>query len=103
MTVYFTFVFGSLAGSGSDLTPISGFSLVFNGTTIIQSVTININRDMRLEINEQFLARLRAVVRDPDIRIAPAVAEITIIDDDSEFLTPKPLVYWLATHYYLCN
>ena len=86
-------MFVSLPGNGSDLTPISGFSLVFSGTTTILSVFININRDMRLETNEQFLARLRAVVPNPDIRIAPAVANITIIDDDSEFFTPKPLVY----------
>ena len=85
-------MFVSLPGNGSDLTPISGFRLVFSGTTTILSVTINIDRDMRLETNEQFLARLRAVVPNPDIRIAPAVANITIIDDDSEFFTLKPFV-----------
>ena len=47
-------------------------------------VTIGIIDDTRLESNEQFNCTLTLVTDDPSVRLDPAVAIITIIDNDSE-------------------
>lgn len=84
-------VFISLPGSESDLQPVSDFSLVFSNSVTLLPVDITIRRDQRLETNEEFNARLSALVADPDITIRPAEANITILDDDGESLTLNSL------------
>ena len=45
----------------------------------IQCININIQNDSRLENEESFIVSL---VADPGINISPAMATVTIIDDD---------------------
>ena len=60
-------------------------SLVFNGGTRSQTVTVTIQNDVVVEQQfENFLMRLRTRYYDPAVILSPATATITIEDDDSK-------------------
>ena len=51
-----------------------------------QTVVIDIIDDSYLETNEQFNCTLAlASIYDPSVQVVPALATVTIIDDDSEY------------------
>ena len=52
-----------------------------------QTVVIGITDDSYLETNEQFNCTLTlAGTYDPSVQVVPALATVTIIDDDSEYI-----------------
>ena len=67
-----------------DLMPIAQQTLVFNNT-MPKTVTITITDDSKLEMNENFFARLSLAVADPGVQLAPAEAQITIENDEGKF------------------
>lgn len=67
-----------------DLVPIAQRTLVFNDT-VPKTVTITITDDMKLEMDENFFARLSLPVADPGVQLLPAEAEITILNDEGKF------------------
>ena len=67
-----------------DLVPIAQRTLVFNDT-MPKTVTITITDDMKLEMNENFFARLSLAVADPNVELQPAEAQITILNDEGKF------------------
>ena len=65
-----------------------------------QTVVIDIMDDSYLETNEQFNCTLTlAGTYDPSVQVVPALATVTIIDDDSEYATlhANTVLHALAT------
>ena len=67
-----------------DLTPISQRTLNFSDNTP-QVVTVFITPDLRLEMDEHFLARLSISPGVSGVQLIPSEAQITIENDDGKF------------------
>ena len=66
-----------------DLTPISRQTLTFSNQTH-EVVTVLITPDVKLEMDEQFFARLSVSGIETGVVLAPSEAQITIVNDDGE-------------------
>ena len=65
-----------------DLMPILNHTLTFSNQTR-EVVTIFITPDVKLEKDEKFFAMLSTT--EAGVMLAPSEAQITIVNDDSEF------------------
>ena len=66
--------------------------LTFGPGNTQQDVMIAIIDDRRLEHDEQFNSVVSLTVADPAVDLSPAVADITIIDDDSKLSTSVEVI-----------
>ena len=65
-----------------DLVPISTHTIIFSDNNP-QIVSVLITNDLKLETDENFIARLS--VSDPYVLLNPDEAQITIENDESKF------------------
>ena len=66
--------------------------LTFGPGNTQQDVMIAIIDDRRLEHDEQFNSVVSLTVADPAVDLSPAVADITIIDNDSKLSTSVEVI-----------
>ena len=76
-----------ISASGEPDYVAQNLNITFSHENAEQTVMIGIFDDTYLELNETFNCTLSLVTpNDPSIRLNPAVATVTIINDDSEFV-----------------